>query len=286
MIFKSIFRFLFKRFKLLISQFFSYKYLKKDNSKICEFKVFPSKKLYYKLNFTNGISVRGVSFKKINLDPYGYAVSSFKKGLGEKTSIEFKEILKKATLNEKEKKFGYFFRSIGIYNESKYPLWSQVWPWDEMSPLRKFEQYPNLYSLNRKEQLRNFKNIDFKIEIEKFPFTDLAIDLHLNQFLSLYKNFLNHSLSKNTFNHRSLPDFFLLIDGDSWKWMAGYDGNHRLYILNLIDYPFVISSLSKIIKKDEVEYWPNVKNGTYTIDEALRIFETLFQGERKLVGLI
>lgn len=286
MIFKFIFKFFYKRFKLLLSQFFSYRHLKNENSKVSEFRIFPSRKLYYKLNFNNGISCRGVSFQNIKPDPLGDSLSVLKKGLSEKNKVEFKTTLKKAFLKEKEEKFGYFFKSIGIFKEINYPLWSQVWPWEEISPWRKFEVYPNLYSLNRKEQLKDLNDVDFIVDIEKFPFSDIAINLHVNQFLNLYKNFINNSLSKNTFKHKSLPDFFLLIDGDSWKWMSGYDGNHRLYILNMINYPSVTSSLSKIIKKDEVNQWPNVKNGVYTKNEALRIFEALFQGGSNLAGLI
>ena len=93
-------------------------------------------------------------------------------------------------------------------------------------------------------------------------------------------------MSKNTFNHHTIPDFFLFVDGDSWRWMAGLEGNHRIYILNLLKYPYITASLRKIIRKNDVDFWPNVKNGFYTRNEALNIFSALFEGKNNLVGLI
>ena len=124
------------------------------------------------------------------------------------------------------------------------------------------------------------------MNIDEFPYTELAIKLHLDQFVNLYEKINLGKLSKNTLKHHTIPEFFLFIDGDSWKWMAGLEGNHRMYILNFLKYPYLTASLRKIIRKNDVDFWPNVKNGFYTKNEALNIFSALFEGKNNLAGLI
>ena len=284
--FKFLFKLFYKISLLLISQFFSYKKLKLPKSKVSSFIIFPNPKLIYQLKFQNGISCRGVSFENIYYDPMGKALSVFCDGINKETKIKFKQLLLDSSLLEINKKSGYYFKSIGIEIKNNYPLWSQVWPWEEISHDYKTRIYPNAYSLNRNLQLQKSLFGELDINIKKFPYTDLATELHLIQFLDLYMKFTTFKLSKNTFKHDTLPNFILLVDGDNWKWMAGSEGNHRMYILNFLQYPFLTATLHKIIRKNEVDLWPNVRNGFYSRDDALNIFSALFKGKYNLAGLI
>ena len=64
------------------------------------------------------------------------------------------------------------------------------------------------------------------------------------------------------------------------------EGNHRAYLYYLMNHSFVHVRLSDVVRRSNVDSWINVKNGLYTREEALKVFDLVFSGQHVLQGLI
>ena len=63
------------------------------------------------------------------------------------------------------------------------------------------------------------------------------------------------------------------------------EGNHRAYIYALLNEYSLLAEVYDLVDREKVESWPNVRNGNYTIDEALPIFDSFFEGKKSLRGI-
>jgi hypothetical protein len=75
-----------------------------------------------------------------------------------------------------------------------------------------------------------------------------------------------------------------LINGDEWVWIA-IGGKHRFSVLSALDLDAIpVAKLSRwatlFVRRSEVNYWPNVRNGIFSIEEALSIFDRIMIGTK------
>jgi len=75
----------------------------------------------------------------------------------------------------------------------------------------------------------------------------------------------------------------VLINGNDYKYLIK-NGTHRLAVLSALDYksaPIRVlpTSIPAFIYRREVDYWPKVRDGLYTREQALKIFDNIFKGD-------
>ncbi|MFT7111083.1 MAG: hypothetical protein ACI843_002761 [Psychrobacter glaciei] len=73
-----------------------------------------------------------------------------------------------------------------------------------------------------------------------------------------------------------------LISDDDWVWV-NIGGKHRFSSLAALQYkkiPVALTSRSSalFIRRSDAEYWPNVKNGLFSKNDALNIFDRILRG--------
>lgn len=73
-----------------------------------------------------------------------------------------------------------------------------------------------------------------------------------------------------------------LVSDDNWAWV-NIGGKHRfasLAALNFKSIPISLTSRSSalFIRRADVQYWPNVRNGLFSEFDALNIFDRILQG--------
>lgn len=73
-----------------------------------------------------------------------------------------------------------------------------------------------------------------------------------------------------------------LVSDDNWAWV-NIGGKHRFAALAALDFkniPIALNSRSTalFIRRIDVEYWPNVKNGLFSKTDALNIFDRILAG--------
>ena len=66
----------------------------------------------------------------------------------------------------------------------------------------------------------------------------------------------------------------------------GESGNHRSYILSCLNHEFLTARINLVINKKDIRNWYNVKNGTYSVEDAEIIFDSYFDGINILRGII
>lgn len=72
----------------------------------------------------------------------------------------------------------------------------------------------------------------------------------------------------------------LMADGSEYRVLISR-GQHRIAALAAMGAQTApIRLLPKVISRSEVAFWPNVDRGFYTIDQALSVFDRIFQGRQ------
>ena len=160
---------------------------------------------------------------------------------------------------------------------SSYPSWAIVMPWEKMSLKEKLSNYPKSFKKNR----------------SLFGF-DLNEDFSFNSFYSLEaarsqveqtRELLNSIKNRGIIETRELPLVFILKNKSEWRWCMTGEGNHRAYIYALLKEYSMLAEVYDLVDREKVESWPNVRNGNYTIDEALPVFDSFFEGKKSLRGM-
>ena len=67
--------------------------------------------------------------------------------------------------------------------------------------------------------------------------------------------------------------------------MSG-QGNHRAYLLSMMNTESLPCEIVKFVHIDEVDNWSNVTNGIYTVEYALEIFNFVFSGRNVCRGIV
>lgn len=103
--------------------------------------------------------------------------------------------------------------------------------------------------------------------------------LEFSRLAKIYNN-----ISRNGYKRHAGPDgdimARILTDGSDWRfWILS--GQHRASVLAALDYktiPIRIINDTPIIRRQEVDCWPQVRSGLYTREQALAVFDRIFDG--------
>lgn len=174
-------------------------------------------------------------------------------------------------------------RQIGDYNTfiaerfHKYPAWSSVLPWDNLSCDEMRQVYLDLVHENRQEfaqsnQVLYGDNID----------PEALTETHVVQFEKLWNKILSEGFRKNL----ARPRVNILSKGNKWIWMMTGQGNHRYYILSSMDYSLFPCEITRVIRYEKLHLYRNVENGCYTLAGAQELFNTIFKGNQSIRGII
>lgn len=103
------------------------------------------------------------------------------------------------------------------------------------------------------------------------PLSDKKIDVETKRLIDVYR-----SIKKNGYDIKKSIEADLLIRGDEYRWVIIH-GHHRAAALETIGTSDkIIVKIRNIIRIDEVKYWPEVKSGVFTIEEAIKVFCNVF----------
>jgi hypothetical protein len=229
--------------------------------------------------FSLGRTVRGLSFNKnFILDPYGKLCTDIFKGVDNKTI--FSDLL--ITYNkEKDLRAADIVHLSNNIKLREYPAWAIVMPWEKLSIEEKFESYPDSFYKNRSSKDLTFENRS-RLSIIETMYSSKSLESKVNQMKKLFKSIKRYGLKKDT----NFPKINILVKENEWRWFMGDAGNHRSYICSCFDFEIFEGRVSSIIYKNKVNSWPNVKNGTYSSEEAENIFDSYFDGSNVLRGIV
>lgn len=268
--------------KLLIYEFKSRLFLNRLNSIESKGKIFfnTNFKFVPKTNliipFHLGRSRRGIAFDEINnLDPYGKIYFQLINGQPQDLLIDK---LSKLIYEEKNTNASEIMNCLENKTLKRFPAWAHVMPWDDFTYTNKFQSYYGSLISNRSDHGASFVKAEDDIYINSYAIARS----HIEQCNKLIKS-IN---MKGIINNLDMPRIHLLIKGNEWRWYMTSEGNHRVNLFYLMGYEKFSAVISSKIYRNKVQDWFNVKNETYTIKEALMIFDNIFEGSKYICGMI
>lgn len=251
--------------------------LKGFTSTLSKLRFFPNTKVT--MPFSLGRTVRGVSFdKNLLLDPAG-------KLCNEILNNEDDDVIYNNLSEEFEKQKFLSAADIVCFRDNhilkNYPAWALVMPWEKVSIEEMFDSYPRAFYKNRISKGLVFESSSRK-SIVKLMYSSEFIENRIAQYKNLFE-----SIQKNgILRPYDIPKVNILLKGNEWRWFMGDGGNHRSYIFSSMGHSFFTVRVNAIINKNEINNWHNVKNGTYSVEEAEKIFDNYFDGSKVYRGMV
>jgi len=242
------------------------------------------------IKFDDSFCLSKIDNNKYNIIE-GYPINDLINLFGQRLESKgdpFLNILYSCNFTEQKKDFANFFKKKikTIFNEnykvsdilqsckskklSKFPWWTIVLPWDEISIEDNFKQYIKRY-INNKKSLKKIyyrnSNLDKTTLGNKIFYNDLSWEFHALKFYKLYK-----SVFKYGFDKTSAIPVNIFIYKNSCRFGLSDDGNHRIRVAHILKFKTVPLKISKFIYFNDFRNWKNVKNGTYSVAQAKKIF--------------
>ena len=267
-------------------EIFNIKLLRASDHKILNFtdkKISPISIPYYlniqpslvELDCNLGRTNRWFDLSKNSLDPHYYAI---KKAINEGLSGDdfIKRVSSILEININMSKSKNAAEQFGL-SESKsklrnYPYWVEVLPWEINNIDEVVKNTP--LEVKRNRALHNFViNSNEPNEIMKINNYG-----HYNSHAQQYEKLFS-SIKKRGFLRSQKYGFInaeILVKNGNIRWKPGKDGNHRSVLLAAMGIKKIPLIISKMIKYEEVDFWPNVINKTFTKIEAKKIFNQIF----------
>jgi hypothetical protein len=167
----------------------------------------------------------------------------------------------------------------------QYPAMATVMPWSYATPEQRMKRFCVEGSMSRllaKEACQNGLNPAENFGCQFFgPLSPDHGELEFKRLTSVNEHIVKDGYMPSKHGH--LHGEFL-INGDNWVWVA-IGGKHRFSVLSALDVDIIpVAKLSRwstlFVRRLEVDYWPNVRNGLFSREEALSIFDRLMQGTK------
>ncbi len=160
-------------------------------------------------------------------------------------------------------------------NLKNFPWWTKVYPWDNRTLDNMLKYFPYEVKKNRNSKGMNILSDDpnqiMKENLEKSSLS------HAKQYANLVKQITNKGFRYGANYGYVSAEIF--IANNKIRWKPGADGNHRTEVAAAMNLKTIPVLVAKIIRLEELEYWPNVKNGVFNKDQATKIFYSIFDAK-------
>ena len=241
------------------------------------FRLLPKTKV--NLPFTVGISYRGCSFANhIDRDPFAKMVEQVLVSDDDDQIIEY---LLKCYENERKLTSETPMGELAPAAFSNVPPWAIVFPWEKISLQEKLLMYPEWYKSNRSMNGANLRTTQSDAPFS-FLYSTAAAQSQVEQTRKLVGNIRSRGIIETA----DLPLVYILRNGRRWRWCMTGEGNHRAYVFSLMGELSMLAEVYAFIDRDRASEWPNVLNGNYTVDEALSVFDSCFEGRNCIRGIV
>ncbi len=156
-----------------------------------------------------------------------------------------------------------------------YPWWTQVNPWDMDTFENKLKYYPLSVKRDRLKNGMKIKSIHPNDIMEE----DLKYSLpsHAKQYADL-----TEKIKYNGFKTGSVYGYInaeIFCVDNKYVWKPGGEGNHRLAVAAALGIKKIPVIVTKIVRLEDIEYWPNVERGLFTKDQATKVFYSVFNAK-------
>lgn len=265
---------------------FDIKVVRASNYKILNFsdkKISPISIPYYsniqpslvELDCDLGRTNRWFDLSQNSIDPHYYAIK-----IGINEGLSGNDLVKRITnileinrnMSKSENAADQFGISDSMSKLRNYPFWAEVLPWETFNIDEAVKKTPLEVKKNRALHNLVIKSNE-PDDIMKIDYDEYC-NSHAQQYEKLFSSIKKRGFLKSQ-KYGFINAEILLKDGN-YRWKPGRDGNHRSVLLAAMGMKKIPLIISKFIRYEEVEFWPNVLNQTFTKIEAKKIFNQIF----------
>jgi hypothetical protein len=222
-----------------------------------------------------GRTNRWFDLSRNSFDPHYYAL---KKGINEGLSGDafIERVGKILAINKDMSVSKNVAEELGLGDfETKlndYYSWAKVLPWDTCNINEKVKNFPFMVKKNRAMHNLVIESND-PDEIMRID-REYGIHSHAEQYEKIFSSIKQRGLLKSE-KYGFMTAEILIKDGE-YRWKPGSDGSHRTTLSAAMGIKKIPVIVDKIIRYEDLEYWPNVVNSTFSKKEAEIIFNRIF----------
>ena len=175
--------------------------------------------------------------------------------------------------------------AIGVTLSKEYPMW--VYPWNSKSIKFVPRFISNIYTKLLFSRRNGWKDrlIDVPDILTHFSEKGIPADMIQREYEWL------HGAYDSIKNNGYLPEIYgvpvgrILSDCEGNISCLMLDGNHRISALSALGYKKLVIEYCErdTIYLNDLEQWPLVANGIYTLDDARMVFEAYYKGNTNYV---
>jgi len=161
-----------------------------------------------------------------------------------------------------------------VFSMDSHP-YEYTYPWSTLMPheVRDFA----LYDIHRENNRFGFSSKD---SLDLANVSDKKIEIEALRLVELLESIIKQGFKQQ--NEDALG-CFVLADGATWRWYV-QGGQHRAAVMAALGYNIVPVYVRQIIRREEVNFWPNVQSGIFSKENALIVFDKLFAAEPPTVA--
>lgn len=161
-------------------------------------------------------------------------------------------------------------KTSSLYSQ---PAWAIVMPWKNMKPKEWKQHVIDSVSI---ENSSEGSRLGIKGGWAWFgPVGDEKLNIEAKRLMRVFQSIKTTGYRRHGGNDGDIAAVILVNDKGDWVWQSE-GGQHRTAVLTALSWEYIPVRVSKVIRRGDVEYWPNVLNKTYTEKEALGIFDMIF----------
>lgn len=158
-----------------------------------------------------------------------------------------------------------------------YPPWAVIMPWVARTP----EQYQDdVKGYTLAENRYYSKSSGFGIEKGwgfLGPVHPDKLDVETRRLLYLLQSIQSRGYRRHDAVDGDITAYILIGDDKEWAWRTT-NGFHRAATLSGLGWEYIPIRPYQIIRRYDVSFWPGVRSGLFTVEEALRIFDLMMEG--------
>lgn len=167
----------------------------------------------------------------------------------------------------------------------EYPAMATIMPWSYSNPEQRIARFciegRDSKLLSREGYKHGLDPVD-NFGCQFFgPISNDHGELEFNRLISVNNDIIKEGYAPSQHGH--LHGEFL-IDGADWVWIA-IGGKHRFSVLSALDFDTIPVArrarwAALFVRRSEVAHWPNVRNGLFSVEEALSVFDRIMKGSK------
>ena len=162
---------------------------------------------------------------------------------------------------------------------TKYPPYSAVLPWFRSSPAQRKIRFEENY---KDQNIRRGKDLPLEAGFGGYgPTSYEKGSLEVSALRNVLRSIQKHGYRPCPTKDGHISAYMLVHDDQSIRYLIR-SGHHRTSVLCALGYsyfPLLLSS-TNIVRRSDFAHWPMVRAGFFSINEALRVFDSVFEGRR------